>query len=578
MVAIFAAALVACVALVVDIGIWYVGDRDLESATEAAALSAAIEPGNASVRAADYLERNGYPASVLQSIQVGRYCADNSLGSAARFYPAGGGDPCPGNGVNNAVRLTTSQESRRYFSRIFGDSSPIPTLTATATAARIDEAGIAATTRILDGAVANLVLSVLAGENVALTTAQYQGLLASNIDAGLFFDALAERVGESGTYAQLVGRTVPLSDILAASETAMGNSSDVTAIGALQALSAQIGGSVSVPLAGLFELGVWEKMPVGGANRQTGLRAGLNAYQLIAYALQTGSRSLTLTLTGASVGVPGILEVRIMGTAAGPLARPRFGFGPAGETVVSTSALRILLSVKFANFGNLLDGLGLSLVNQLVVAPLKPLLNALAVDVPLLIDIAAGQASVASIACGQEAATDTVVNVAAQSGLLHAYLGALPADAMATPLRPIAASEIGQVTLIDLLGLLRVYIKAVAGPVTGGSDMLEFRQVAGGDGVIGHPPAAGQPARLANGSQIGPLLTSLGGNLQVDACLIGILCGGQLAANVIASLATPIAALGVDPLLDNILAALGIQPGYADVWVTGARCGVPVLV
>jgi len=34
----------------------------------------------------------------------------------------------------------------------------------------------------------------------------------------------------------------------------------------------------------------------------------------------------------------------------------------------------------------------------------------------------------------------------------------------------------------------------------------------------------------------------------------------------------------VDPLLTNVLAALGVQVGSATVWTTGARCGVPVLI
>jgi uncharacterized membrane protein len=33
-----------------------------------------------------------------------------------------------------------------------------------------------------------------------------------------------------------------------------------------------------------------------------------------------------------------------------------------------------------------------------------------------------------------------------------------------------------------------------------------------------------------------------------------------------------------DPLLDNVLAALGIELGHATVWTTGVRCGVPVLI
>jgi uncharacterized membrane protein len=34
----------------------------------------------------------------------------------------------------------------------------------------------------------------------------------------------------------------------------------------------------------------------------------------------------------------------------------------------------------------------------------------------------------------------------------------------------------------------------------------------------------------------------------------------------------------VDPLVDGLLGALGVQLGFVDTWVTGVRCGVPVLV
>jgi uncharacterized membrane protein len=47
------------------------------------------------------------------------------------------------------------------------------------------------------------------------------------------------------------------------------------------------------------------------------------------------------------------------------------------------------------------------------------------------------------------------------------------------------------------------------------------------------------------------------------------------------ALVTPLTGLAgstADPLLDNLLAALGVQLGHATVWVNGARCGVPVLV
>jgi uncharacterized membrane protein len=41
---------------------------------------------------------------------------------------------------------------------------------------------------------------------------------------------------------------------------------------------------------------------------------------------------------------------------------------------------------------------------------------------------------------------------------------------------------------------------------------------------------------------------------------------------------TLVGGLGVDTLVTDLLSALGVSAGYANVWVTGTRCGVPVLV
>ncbi|MDB5685512.1 MAG: hypothetical protein JWR77_101 [Rhizorhabdus sp.] len=587
LVAVAAAALVASTALALDVGVYYVGNRDLRSATEAAALSAAIDPYNAEARARAYLASNGYPEADLQSIQVevGRYCADISMAAGTRFVPMGS-NACPGNGLSTAVRLHTTKASRQYFAGVFGALSPIPLMSATATAARVDEAGLGITTGVLGlsgltASVVNLVnaiLSKLLGITLNLDSSQLSALLATNVDAATFFHTLA--AGDDDiTYGEVASSTVTLTQLLAAAQAASGSAPPPALTGALAKFASA--GGLQIPLAGLFDLGVWEKIPVGDASEQQNLKAGLNAYQLITYALQAHAGGIDVTLTGTQAGMPALTQVRLIDSWQGQVARARFAFGPQGETRVNTSALRLQLTLKVSGLGTLLAGVG-TVLDQLLLAPVKVLLNALVggVDVPLLIDVGAGSANVASIGCGQESASDARVGVNAQTGLLTAYLGHLPANAMSSTMPAIQASDVGMTDMVNVVGL-NVKIKAAVGPVTGTSATLDFRQGNGGNGVIGHPPSPGTSARVGNTAQLGSMLTGLGSNLQVDATLLGMKTGplvNGLVANVGALVGGLLSALNVDGLVDTLLAALGIQAGFADIWVTGARCGVPVLV
>lgn len=588
LVAVMATMLIASSALALDIGTYYVGQRNLRAATEAAALSAAIDPANAEARARAYLVSNGYSETVLQSVEVGRYCSDIMMATADRFGPAG--DVCPGIGARNvrntAVRLHTSLASRQFLGAVFGRNSPIPPMAATATAARIDEAGIGITTGVLglSGLTAsvvnltNVILSSLLGITLNLDSSELSALLSTNIDAATFFHSLA--AGNANiTYGEIANSTVSLSALLTAAQAASGSAPPPALSGALAKFAGA--GGLQIPLQGLFDLGVWERMPVGDANERQNLKAGLNAYQLITYALQAYKGGIDITLTGAQAGMPTLAQIRLVDSWQGQVARARFAFGPQGETQVNTSALRLQLTLKVSGLGTLLAGVGTSL-DQIALAPVKVLLNGLlgGVDVPLLIDVGAGSASVASISCGQESATDARVGVNAQTGLLTAYLGTLPANAMSSTMPAILPGDVGMANLVNLAGI-NVKVRAAIGPITGSSTTLDFRQGSGGNGVIGHPPAPGTSARVGNTAQLGSMLTGLGSNLQVDATLLGLSTGALvsgLIANVGALVGGLLNALNVDGLVDTLLGALGIQAGFADVWVTGVRCGVPVLV
>ncbi len=576
MVAVLSASLLGAAGFALDTAVYYVGNRDLRAATEAAALAAAMDPANGMTRAQTYLSRNGYDASVLKSVEVGRYCADIHLDSTQRFDTSF--SRCPGNGASNAVRISTKAPSRQFLTRLLGPMDPIPELAATATAARIDEAGIAATSGIINVTNSlvnqvNALQGALLGVNLSLTAANISTLMNGSVDVGLFFDALARRVGETGTYGDLVARTVPLQDIMYAAADAAPDAATATA---LRLLGTQGAAGYQVPLAGLFGLGLFKDMPVGEADVKPALRAGLNAYQLWAYAVQSGPGTIDLS-DNVSMAVSGS-TVKVGAMARGPLNRPRFSFGPAGETSVSTAALRLQLLIGLGN--------------------ISVLGNTVAVQsVPVLIDIAAAQADLTAIDCVDtaEQASDTRVTVHGDSGLVNAYIGTAPANALTSPMPPISAASISQAPIVSanipgVLGL-SVNARAVAGPVMGNSGDLIFGP--GGDGTVGSPSAPGTPASIGNGSQVGPLLgtlaTSISGTngIVVSLCLplVGCTGGSTLALGVktqlVSGIVTPLSGLvgsTADPLLDNILAALGIQLGYAQLWVTGARCGVPVLV
>lgn len=264
--------------------------------------------------------------------------------------------------------------------------------------------------------------------------------------------------------------------------------------------------------------------------------------------------------------------VRIAAVATGPVDRPRFSFGPAGETEVGTSAIRLQVL------------LGVGTIN---------VLGGITVDsVPVLIDVAGASAEVTAIDCPDtaEQARDTRVTVAAHSGLVNAYIGKAPANAMTRPMPVITANDIEQARIVSLLGLVTVDARAVAQPVLGTDKTITFGP--GGTGTIGSITDPGVPGVVGNGSQVGATIGTLVGNLTagdgLDVRILGLclplVCASQadLVRNaLLPAIVTPLTGLvgsAVDPLLDNVLAALGIQLGHATVWATGARCGVPVLV
>ncbi|WP_172668354.1 TadG family pilus assembly protein [Sphingobium sp. YBL2] len=599
MVAALAVTLVGATGLVLDAGLFYVGNQELKAATEAAALTAAIDTSSketAEGRARQYLNDNGFRDVELLPVQTGRYCADSAK-NADRFIDADAKCRDEDDSVvrqANAVRLTTRKKSKRFLTSMFSSLDPMLELTATATAARIDEAGIATTANFLGAdstkpvgalldSVNSYLLNPLLGINLTNESA-VRAMMTHNVDAALFFDHLAkhaanatfERRDSNPTYGALLERENITLGMLLLSASEATNDKDTA--DTLRSLSTAPKSGNVVNLKGLFGLGVWQNMPVGEGSAPQGLRAGLNAYQLLAYAAQASPATLDLSAP-VNLVIPGsVVKIESIGTTSpSDASKPRFSFGPEG-TEVSTSSIRLKLTVGLGSI---------------------PLVDNLLPSLPLMIDIGTGSAKIQRIQCGQNQMDDTTVDVLMKAGLLGIYLGDAPANAMDKPLPEILPErDIRPAKIVNGTKLLNITLtpaitaRALVGPVTSSETPITFSSPRGeGKPRIGIPGSTiqanydGAPAELTNSIRPGATVSNLLSDLKLYVCdADGNNCLLELGA-----LTRPLA-VALDPILrnvldgligsvlDNLLAALGLQLGNSRVWVTGVRCGVPVLV
>jgi uncharacterized membrane protein len=590
--AVVLAVLIGMVGMVTDASVWYAQRRQLQAATDAAALAAApfAESATAARAAANNaLVANGLdPNSVVVAFATGQFCLENAMG--ARFQTGG----CAGavGEPNNAVRIATGMGTPLFLSRLFTSSAVTERRISTeATAARINQAGIAAGTGLanLNGGLANAVLSSLTGGSVALTAAQYDGLLRTNVDALTFLDALAARAGVvAGTYGALLDSDVGVGDIIDAQIAALSQqnlvASTAAAIAGLQALRGQIAGNPRIALGRLFDLGLWRDQQVGEGASPSALHAGLNLMQLTSFSLQLADRNHAATVPSSSIGIPGLASVRVTATAIEPPVRPYFAFGPEG-TRVHSAQVRLKLDLNVLN-----------LVPQLGVG----------VTVPLYIEAASGDAAIDEISCNGNPDTDALVKVAARGGIANVYIGAPSDDAMNNFSAPVAESAITPVRVLNLgiPGILTLADTAARahvsiGSTTGAATTLTFVQPNGPvtqpvpptrQGVIGWPAVDGQPAsppvvaRATSGSLPTNLVGGLVDTLSVRACTLMVLrvcvapvqlVGPQV--GVLYDVLKPVLA-SLDGVVDGLLRTLGVQLGYVDVAVTGVRCGHPALV
>jgi uncharacterized membrane protein len=583
-------AMIGLAALSTDLGSWVAQRRNLQAATDAAALAAVADQDNLenaneaalSTTANDLIALNrssGSPA-ITASVDVGTYCADAATAPGSRFTEGREPARCPGDTRDeqylktNAARVDASSTAPTFLSRVLSPTPASFSIKTSATAARVDEAGFQAGTGLAEvdtqqSALLNAILGGLLGTQLQLSAVQYQGLLNTDIQVLDFLNALAKIKLSAGTYNQLLSTNVQVSQVLQAMINVLSQQSQLTnvalnALNSLIALQSKVTGNPALQLGQLIDLGVWQNEPVGGSTAPTALQAGVNVYQLLSMTLQVADGQHAIAIPNFDFSLLGLAaKVSLQATVIEPPQSPPFAFGPIGSSV-HTAQVRLKLKVQ------LLTGL------------LEKLLGSV-LNLPLYIEAGAGDATLTDIDCKPRTDIQSdIVTIRAESGIVRAYLGDISMDVMSNTTRPINYdTDVRRAPILDMrvagiLGLLNVSARAKV-EIGRGSTDLKYTYPDIDDRVV---------KSGSSGDIVGSLLDSLTG-LDADVCTVSLLglCIGRLNSqdlttllNNIHSILDPIVKNLLDPLIDSLLVALGVKLGTIDVTVTGVRCGVPVLV
>ena len=504
-----------------------------------AALKAVTDLANAATRAQSAVESNISAASLSGPVTAedGRYpptgyttATIGSLPVDSRFEPAAASP--------NAVRVSATATVPLYLARLFyGNQADV---SAQATAYNTPLTQVAVGTGLLainssQAAANDTLLSGLLGGSVTLSVASYQGLADANVRLFDFLDAVAAIAGTAaGDYEATLDATVTYADVLGALRTAVAANPDLAAIAAavnaaLTDLESQAGGGTTFTLRDILTIDGNDSVKAAGAALNV-----LAAVRASAEAVNSGAGSATpmsLSIAGGAVTLRFAVVEPMQFSAVG------------GEGIsAQSSQIRIYAEIN-------------------PTAVLSVLGQPVALQFPLYIEAASGQATVTSIACAGPDATSAQVGVTAQSGPASVSTADVDTTSLyqSTPL----ATQPAQVA--DVAGLVNVTASGTEA-ITGAPQNLTFAA----------PFDSTNTQRVPLTDPLDTVMASALANTSFTVTALGVPFPSSVVTSQLGPILSAVAA-PVDTLIDGLLKALGLEAAYMDVSVPYVRCSNPVL-
>ncbi|RWM40234.1 pilus assembly protein TadG-related protein [Mesorhizobium sp.] len=545
-------------AFAVDEGSLYNERRAAQSIVDLAAITAAAHINNAEQAVLTTLKDNGITSVAVQQqgvdiaptgskavVQVvpGRYSAISSIAAGSRFEA--------GKLPYNAVQVSLKKQGTLYFA---ASMMTPPVIGTTATASAQPEAAFSVGSRLasVNGGILNALLGGLLGGNISLSVMDYNSLISADVDVLSFTDALATQLHLTGvTYSDVLASKATIGQIA----TAMANvpGLDRTAKLALQTMASSATNNVKIPLSHLVDLGSVGSLGLG--QKPAGLSVDASAMSMLsaAAALANGTNQVSVNL-GATI--PGLTSTTLQIAIGEPMQNsPWLAVGEMG-TVVRTAQTRIKLNASVTVGTSNLGG-GIKL---------------LAVNLPLNVEVAYAEAKLTDISC-PTGPSSIKVSIAAQPGVVEAHLANSNASGFADFTQPQSFSN---ADIADLKLLLIPLLQVTGSSAFSVTNMMPTNLTFSATDIANKAVKTVSTKNLTQS-----LTTSLVNNLSLTVNALG------LGIDVTALLGTVKPAVTtllngvtapVDNLVYNVLAALGVHVGEADVRVTGAVCGRSVLV
>jgi len=534
--AMFLTLILALAALAVDMGWVYLQSRRLQGVADLAAITAANDIGRAQVAAQATVTANGggWRTPPQTTVTLGRYTGDAAVPVKARFQ-ATAVDP-------DAVKVSVASEAELFFGAALLGRPSVP-IRREATAARADLASFSIGSRLasLKGGLANALLGDLTGSQVNLSVMDYDALADADVSLFSYLDAVSTRLDLKGpTYDQVLQADLTTGQALQALADVLSASGDSQAASATRTLALSAGDRTPAHLDALASLG-----PYGDQDHVSGGPAAtvaLSAMDLAQALLQAGAgdRQLKLDL-GATV--PGLADTDVWLAIGEPMNNAPYMTVTQDKTVVvRTSQARLYVDAKLAGSG-LLGGLA-------------------QVRLPVLVELASGEARLKEIDCGRKAAT---LEVKPSIGSLK--IGDIDLTALNDFKRPLTVAR----------------AKLVKAPLFGVSGKSDVALGGASWQTVSFTAAevkAGAVKTVKTNDTLAAASASLLTNLDLDVDFASLIHVGLGDAAILAALKPLLEA--ATPPLDGVITSLtdllGLGVGEADVRVNGLRCGVAALV
>jgi len=524
---------VGLAAMAVDLGSVYLQSRRLQGVADLAALAAAGDIARAQAAANATVEVNPIGGTTKASVARGRYDPRAKGGPSQRFQPS--------EAEPDAARVTLEGEANLFFAQALLGKKSIP-IRREATATRADLASFSIGTRLasLDAGVANALLTGLTGSKVSLSVMDYDALVQADVDLFDYLDALDTKLGiNAASYDDLLATNVKTGKALSVLADVLNAAGDSRAASAATVLASATASSESVKLSTLVDLG-----PYGGQDHVAGGSSagiGTDAMQLAnaMLMLSNGARQVQLDLGTA---VPGLADVDAWLAIGEPMNNsPYMTVTQDKSVVIRTAQTRLYVEAKLLGSG-ILGG----------VAQVK---------VPLLVELASGEAKLAALDC--KARTTTLAVKPSVGSLTIGQVDTSKLSNFKVGLTP-TKGRIVQAPLFTVDGSSKVDL--------GGAT---FRNVVFSSADV----KAGTVKTVKTNDLVSTTVATLIGNLSLDVNLLGLQLGlGE--SSILAALKPVLsaAAAPLDVAINRLTALVGVGLGEADVRANGMRCGAPALV